>query len=411
VFRSIVLFCFILSAGYADAAPDGFSVANAVSMALTNHPAAIAFEANQQAFQAHRNQAGLRPNPEAEFGAGYKDTETDSGYEIDAALNFPIERRGKRAARIGIAESDILIAEADRAQWQRDLELQVRMLAYDYLTASADAEIAREIAERSRAMIDLLKQRPAAGPAMVIELRIIEASLVEFQNSAREFESQRDSAKAALNILLKRDTDSPLILIDDLHVPSINYDVVALSASLEKSPALMKRLAEATRAAREASAAALEAKPDFGVGPYVSREDAGDTETTVGLAISIPLTWRNRNQGMIAAAKARQTEAEAQWESARLSARTELVQLHHLYEAAVAQVESIPPELVSNLHDAADLADRQYRQGAIPVQLFLDMQREFLNVQLLRHNTLLESLTLAAELEWLAGSAIEENLP
>jgi len=407
-----VLLCFLLaSAGFADVAPAGLSVANAVSMAITNHPAVLALEANLQASQALRKQAGIRPNPEAEFGAGYKDTETDSGYEVDAALNFPIERRGKREARIGVAESDVMVAEADLAQVQRDLELQVRMLAYDYLTASADAEIAREIAERSRAMIDLLKKRPAAGPAMVIELRIIEASLVEFQNSAREFESQRDSSKAALNILLHRDMNSPLLLMDDLQVPSAQYDLASLSLSLEKSPSLMKRLAEATRAAREASAAALETKPDFGVGPYVSREDAGDAETTVGLAISIPLMWRNPNQGMIAAAKARQTEAEAQFESARLEARTELVQLHHLYEAAVAQVDSIPPELVSNLHDAADLADRQYRLGAIPVQLFLDMQREFLSVQLLRHNALLEALKKSAELAWLSKAADEGDRP
>jgi len=407
-----VLLCFLsASAGFADAVPGGLSVANAVSMALTNHPAVLALEANLQASQALRKQAGIRPNPEAEFGAGYKDTEVDSGYEVDAALNFPIERRGKREARIGIAESDVLTAEAELAQVQRDLELQVRMLAYDYLTASADAEIAREIAERSRAMIDLLKQRPAAGPAMVIELRIIEASLVEFQNSAREFESQRDSSKVALNILLRRNLDSPLLLMDDLQVPSAQHDLASLSASLEKSPALMKRLAEATRATREASAAALEAKPDFGIGPYVSREDAGDAETTVGLAISIPFTRRNRNQGMIAAAQARQTGAEAQLESARLSARTELVQLHHLYEAAVAQVDSITPELVSNLHDAADLADRQYRLGAIPVQLFLDMQREFLSVQLLRHNALLEALKKSAELAWLSRAVDEGDRP
>jgi len=143
----------------------------------------------------------------------------------------------------------------------------------------------------------------------------------------------------------------------------------------------------------------------------VSREDAGDAETTVGLAISIPFTRRNRNQGMIAAAQARQTGAEAQLESARLSARTELVQLHHLYEAAVAQVDSITPELVSNLHDAADLADRQYRLGAIPVQLFLDMQREFLSVQLLRHNALLEALKKSAELAWLSRAVDEGDRP
>jgi cobalt-zinc-cadmium efflux system outer membrane protein len=82
-----------------------------------------------------------------------------------------------------------------------------------------------------------------------------------------------------------------------------------------------------------------------------------------------------------------------------------------LYTAAINQVEAVPDSLVESLHDAADLADRQYRLGAIPVQLFLDMQREFLSVQLLRHNAQLESLKMAAELDWLAGSAAGEIRP
>jgi cobalt-zinc-cadmium efflux system outer membrane protein len=134
------------------------------------------------------------PSPEASAGLGYKDTEVDSGLcRGHVELAFPVERRGTREARQGMAQSELRLAELSLAQLRRDLELKVRTLAYEYLTASADADIAREIAERSRAMIDLLKQRPAAGPVILLELRVIEGSLVEFQKSANEFEAQRDA--------------------------------------------------------------------------------------------------------------------------------------------------------------------------------------------------------------------------
>jgi outer membrane protein, heavy metal efflux system len=260
-------------------------------------------------------------------------------------------------------------------------------------------------------MIELLKKRPAAGPVILLELRVIEGSLVEFQKSARDFETQRDAARASLNVLLGRDDDDPLDLKDDLTPPANRYSITELSKQLEKSPSLIKRLAEIERTTHEAKAAILEAKPDLEIGPFLSREDAGERETTIGLALSVPLSWRNRNQGNIAAAKANQARAEAEFASEMLSARSEIARRLRLYESAVVQVESIPVSQVESLHDAADLADRQYRLGAIPVQLFLDMQREFLNVQLLRHNALLEAMNMAAELEWLAGSAIGEVKP
>ena len=411
--RFIILLGVLLAAGsaVADSRPESLTIAEAVTLAAARHPSIHALEAEIRAARALVQQAGVRPAPETSAGLGFKDTESDTGYELDVELAFPIERRGKREARLGVAQSELRLAEIALGQQRRDLDLQVRTLAYEYLTASADAEIAREIAERSRAMIDLLKQRPAAGPIILLELRVIEGSLVEFQKSAREFEAQRDAARASLNILLGRAEDESLVLKDDLVSTSNHYASPAFAARLEKRPALLKRLVEIERAAHEAQAALLEGKPDVSVGPYLSREEAGETETTVGLAVSMPLSWSSRNQGAIQAAQARREKAEAELNAETLAARSELARRVRLYAAAVAQVEAVPVELVESLHEAADLADRQYRLGAIPVQLFLDMQREFLSVQLLRHNAQLESLKMAAELEWLAGSAAGETAP
>jgi cobalt-zinc-cadmium efflux system outer membrane protein len=148
------------------------------------------------------------------------------------------------------------------------------------------------------------------------------------------------------------------------------------------------------------------------VGPYLSREEAGEAETTVGLAVSMPLSWSSRNQGAIQAAQARREKAEAELK-AETTGRPQRAGPAGtpLRGRGCAGGGGAGRALVESLHEAADLADRQYRLGAIPVQLFLDMQREFLSVQLLRHNAQLESLKMAAELEWLAGSAAGETAP
>ena len=395
----------------AETRPEPLTLADVVTAASARHPSIAALEAEIRAASARSQQAGVRPAPEASTGLGYKDTETDTGYAVDVELAFPIERSGKRESRLGVAESELRLAEVALEQQRRDIELQVRTLAYEYLTASADAEIAREIAERSRAMIDLLKQRPTAGPVVLLELRVIEGSLVEFQKSAREFETQRDVARSSLNVLLGRPEGDSLWLTDPPDSPAPVIDFATLEKSLEKQPSMMRRLADMERTTHEARAAALEAKPDVRVGPFLSREEAGEVETTVGLVLSMPLTWGDRRRGAIQAAHAQRERAAAELEAERLAARGDLARHLRLYASAVAQVEALPASLVDSLHDAADLADRQYRLGAIPVQLFLDMQREFLSVQLLRHNARLEAMKMAAKLDWLVGSVAREDQP
>ncbi len=395
----------------AETRPEPLTLADVVTAAAARHPSIAALEAEIRAASARSQQAGVRPAPEVSTGLGYKDTETDTGYAVDVELAFPIERSGKRESRLGVAESELRLAEVALEQQRRDIELQVRTLAYEYLTASADAEIAREIAERSRAMIDLLKQRPTAGPVILLELRVIEGSLVEFQKSAREFETQRDVARSSLNVLLGRPEGDSLWLTDPPDSPAPVIDFATLEKSLEKQPSMMRRLADMERTTHEARAAALEAEPDVRVGPFLSREEAGEVETTVGLVLSMPLTWGDRRRGAIQAAHAQRERAAAELEAERLAARGDLARHLRLYASAVAQVEALPVSLVDSLHDAADLADRQYRLGAIPVQLFLDMQREFLSVQLLRHNARLEAMKMAAKLDWLVSSVAREDQP
>ena len=402
MFRNIII---AISLAHASVASGAVSLDHLVERILERHPALVAEESEVAAAEAGRLQAGLRPPPEVGVSAGFKDTDTDSGYEASAEWLFTMPRGGRLDALSALAAGEVDFARAGLERTRQELAREIRLLAYRYLAASADAAVAGEIADRSKAMIELLKQRPSAGPALLLELRVIEASLVEFQEAARTFTAQRDLARLKLNLWLGHEPQAPLDLNEPLQCPDDRFEYEALVRMLERSPAVLLRLADRTRAEAEVQLAAHEAAPEYQWGPYIAREAAGEAETVVGLAFSTPLGGGKRSEAATARARARQAAADAGLEQERLEARVELAGILKQYEGALAKVAGIPQDLVDQMRAAADLADRQYRLGAIPVQLFLDVQREFLSVQQLHHQALLEAWSHAVELRGLADAA------
>ena len=383
-----------------------------VRQALAADPELCALEAGGEAARAAAKQAALRPNPEFSADAGFKRADAEegaeSGYAFGVGLAQTFERSGKREARVAVAEADVTFAVEALAQRRRELEARVRGLAHAYRIDAADAQAAGEVSRRSRALIDMLKQRPAAGVAIFLELRMIEASLIEFQAAAREFAGQRDDARIALNTLLNRDPDSPLNLPAEIEMPAALAQAEAL-AKLEDHPRLGMLRAELARRNGEAREASLAARPDVSIGPFVSQEDAGEQELVAGLSFSMELPLRNRNQGAIAAAAARGRQAGAEFDAGQRALLGDLAQALRANARALAQLEAVSAASVEDMHAAADLAERQYRLGAIGVQLFLDMQREYLNVQRRRHEALRNAWSSTLDIFQATGIAPEEQ--
>ncbi|MCE9613920.1 MAG: TolC family protein [Lentisphaerae bacterium] len=378
-----------------------------VAAALAAQPEWRALQADGDAARAGLVQADLRPNPEfrSEFGLKRADADghAESGYAFGVGLEQTFERRGKRAARSAIASADMAIADAARARFAIELEARVRGLAHQYAIATADAQAADEVSRRSQALIEMLRQRPAAGAPVFLELRLVEASLIEFQSALRERTALRDDSRLALNTLLGRPLDSPITIPRHIGPPTRPIKAEALAEGIPDGPRMRARQAELARIAGERQAAVLDAKPDVSAGPYFAREDAGDSESVLGLALSMELPWRNRNQGTVAAAGAREVRALAMMEAEERAIQSELARALAAYERAREALDWVSSQRVEQTHAAADLAERQYRLGAIGVQLFLDLQRESLNVQRLRYDALLRAWQSALDIYLLTG--------
>lgn len=383
-----------------------------VERALAENAELRFYEAEVAAARGQRTQAGLWKNPELSGEYGQKRTtgaegSVEEGFTRGFSLAQTFEFPGKGSLRKAMANKEVEIAELGLKQFKLALQGRVRLLALEWASASATADAAAEISERSSGLIQLLRERRQTGTQQLLELRVIEGSLLELQVAAKEAVQAKDEARIELNALLGFPSSHVLALDPALLAPPPalpNGEQLILTA-LSQSPLLKMRIAELEKAVREVSSAKLEAAPDFSVGPFFSQDEAGEREETIGVTLSTTLPLWNWNQGSITNAKARRDQADARLLEARRRVEAEAARRLRAYAMNQDLLKKLSPETLRNLQDASDLADRQYRTGAIGVQLFIEVQREYLNSRRIRNDALLETWKNWLDLQLLIGEA------
>ncbi|MDE1171746.1 MAG: TolC family protein [Verrucomicrobium sp.] len=371
------------------------------------------FEAEVAAAKGKRTQAGLWKNPEFTGEYGSRRVTGDGGnlaegFTRSVTVTQTFEFPGKGSLRKAIADKDVELADLGLRQFRSSLAGQIRSLAYQYLAASAEADAAEEIRERSDGLVKLLGQRATAGVPQLLELRVIEAGLIDLRKSAREFAQSRDEAAIELNRLLGFPASQPVRIASVLAFPEAKVDADKwVLAGLAGNLQLRSRTAELEKAVRTVSAAKLDAAPDFSVGPFFSQDKAGDNEENLGVSLSMTLPLWNWNQGNVAAAKARRDQTDALLADARRKVEAEILRRIRSYQRTQAQLDGTTERTLADLREASDLADRQYRTGAIGVQLFLDSQRGFLAAQQTRQEAMVQAWRDLLDLELLTGGTME----
>ncbi len=393
------------------AEPEGrqtWTIEALVSTALANNPELLSAEAQVAEAKGERLQAGKWKNPEVSGEFGGRRTGEGDGYTSSIGLSQTFEFPGKASLRKAIADRNVKIAELGLAQFRLTLSGQIRNLATEYLMATASAEAAGEISRTSEGIVKVLGEQPAPGAQQKIERRVIEGSLIELRSTTNEFLQRRDEAQIELNMLLGRPANAPLVITDKVVLPDDTLSVAKLTeAALDHNIQLKIHAAELDKAARSVSAARLETAPDLNIGPFYSRDEAGGAEENYGASISFSLPIWDRNTGSIAAAKARQVQAEAAIAQANRQLEGELARRVRAYNRSRELLSSVRGNLVTDLKEAADLADQQFRVGAIGVQLYLEAQQQLLNSQSIRNEAMLEAWQQLLDIRLLTTGAEE----
>lgn len=390
------------------------SVDELVRQVQSGNPELDFYRAEIAAARAGRRSAARWENPEISAELGSKKVWDRQGSTLgdgaawSVALAQPFEWPGRLALRKAIANQQIEMAELGLQQFQAALAARAHSLGHAVLAARQKADAAQEVAARYRALLEVVVQRDAAGVTPLLEQRILESGTITLGRRATDAEREVQAALLELNQLRGQPAPTPIQLTGQL-VAATNIPALSLlldSATTNNFEIRMKRM-ELAQQGFQVRLARNERYPRVTVAPYYSQERASDEERIVGLGMSFPLPLWNRNQGNIEAATAREQQAEA---SLRVVIREveRAVTDHALaLESRLAEMAQWRPEAQQQLREAAELADRHYRLGAVPVTTYLEMQNQYLEALDALLATRREALDHRQQLELLVGQPLE----
>ena len=250
MYRAVIAACVSLAIGRPLAAQENaarvstkYHSKRLVTQALESNAELRVFEAELAAAKGQRTQAGFFKNPEVstEIGAReVRDSENvlqGNGTTFSIAVTQTFEFPGKGTLRKAIANKNIEIAELGLEQFRLALAGQVRLLAYEHLAAVSEAEAAESVYRQSNELSSQLASQTGFGARQQIEIRLIQASLVELAAAIKEASLRREETRTKLNALLGLPQNMPLRIRDPLSPPHNRLDANRLVfAAQENNP-------------------------------------------------------------------------------------------------------------------------------------------------------------------------------
>jgi cobalt-zinc-cadmium efflux system outer membrane protein len=277
------------------------------------------------------------------------------------------------------------------------------MLAYGMSSAQQKSVAAREVAGRFQALNDVLAQRPTAGVTPQLEARIIDANTLRFRREEREAALATTTALAELNQLCGRPGNAPL----KVTAGNVQFSTVSLPRLLTAARAnafdIRIRQVEFAQQGIKVALSKNERFPAIAIGPFYSMENAIDREQRAGVGVSIPLPLWDRNLGNIATSKARQQQAEASLAMTEREVERRVTQNAAILTAKRAEIDHLKGDELAKFRDAAETADRNYQLGAVPLTIYVETQKQYLELVGALAELQKDALQAAQELGILTG--------
>lgn len=331
--------------------------------------------------------AGRLADPEISVDFGERRTDNPltgqrlgDGPAFAVSIVQPIEFNGRIPLRRAIAEGQVQLARLGLAQFDATLAARARTLGHKLFAASEKADAARAVANRMRALAQMLLARDPAGPAPQLEAAVLEAAAITAERNAATADSDYNALLYQLNGLRGTALDRRVqILRPATSLPALpgvaqlleaadtgNFELAALRAQLQQQ-GLSVDLARKGRAGQLA------------IGPYFSRDRGDVLDHVVGLRASATVPLWNRQAGDVAAAQSRAAQGEAALLAARRRILVEVQTQAAALAARRAALAHWPVDAPRRFADAAAAADASYRLGAVPLTTYVQMQTGYLD--------------------------------
>lgn len=339
--------------------------------ALANHPGLQELQERITALEGKWLQVGLRPNTHLGF-SGQQLYSGGEAEQIGLFVGQQVVRQPKLDWNRQVVCHELEVA---RQQWeiQRQRVLtDVRQNYYQVLVAQERVAILERLAEIANQAVTAAESLQRAGEGTQID--ILRAT-VEQQATQVELTNARTSLSARwqqLNAVLGAPQSTAVVLTGDLTASLTEIDSEVYWGQLQQqSPELLSVLAERERAQASWQRARVEAQPDVDIESVV-QYDQSTGGTNANLQVSMPLPWRDWNQGGIQQTRSEWLAAEQSVHKVELGLQQRLAMVFQDYENARQQIQAYRAEdgMIANSQKSLQLIDAAYRAGEIG---FLDL--------------------------------------
>jgi cobalt-zinc-cadmium efflux system outer membrane protein len=402
-----------------------FNLEQLVASAFQRNSDLLATRQRQQEAAGLLRQAGLRPNPSISVEASNGAVLGSRG-EYDFALTYAhtFERGDKRALRIATSEPGMALARLEETDRERLVRAQVGEAYVEALAARRSLDTLGQLSRLNQEYLRVAQARVDQGEAAPVERGLLQVEFSRNETDRLKLESDLNRALVALKNLAGLKLDAEVLLDGELTSQSLTFNITALiDRALAARPDVQAaRIDEQVRNA-EIREARAEATPNVvGFVRYAFRGSRFDqlglnaSGQTVPLTdhdnvltggVSIDLKTRNRNQGEIEAAIAREQAAKYRTTSLAQSVEREVRSAASRYDAARKTVAIFDGSLLSQSQQNLNAIRAAYESGELRVFDLLSEQRRLVEVQRSYLDALKEVYLSRLELERAVGGPLQ----
>ena len=358
--------------------PAALTLASTLQRAVENNPTLAAQRYNERAAEALIEQAGLRPNPtldvEMENFAGSGRVRGVDSLETTVQASQTLERGGKRGKRVALAGREREAAASEFAVRRAEVLAATAAAYVELLAAQQRLSLAGEPLKLARDTVAAVEIRVKAAVAPPAETARARAALASAQAEYARAEASLASARAALAAQWGGNSADVSGVTGRLQVPAVLPSEETFLAKLAAHPrlALQQSIIAGRRANLELEQA--QAAQDVTVGGGVRFLREGNDAAFVA-GVSVPLPFRNRNQGNIRAARETLTGAEQSVRAVEIELRVAFTAAWQDMTAAHTAAQNLRRDALPATEEAYLAVRRAYEQGALPLIDVLDAQR------------------------------------
>ena len=408
--RRIVIF-FILGLPLASAGRE-LTLDQAVDQALAGNRGFAASYFEVEKAQARALQAGLPRNPELEIG-GRSDllfkNEGERGLTLGVSQAIARKdrlRKAREAANLSVDQQRALVRDAERL-----LVGEVQTLYVRILTLDRQHRARQQLVGNGTRLADLIAQRYQAGEVPQTDIAPIRIENAKLGQEQALLLAEKSDAELKLKQLLGWAPEEPLSVTGELDEVVKRWTAAPAAPATDQRPDVQAAGIAIAQAKAEIEVAKAEVYDDVTVGVDFESERAAfqdpigvKNDYYLGVKVSIPLPFKNKNQGRIAEHTAARRQAEAVVEAARQKAVAEVAQARNAVAKLGPILSRYREELIPLAENHFQAVQRAYQQGQEGIAPVFQAQQQRYSLELDYLTNLARQIEALIAIETAAGA-------